>query len=611
MLTPKVLLVNDDPASLIALESLLAGATERGEYEVVTARSGEEALRHVLHDEFAVILLDVSMPIMDGFETAEAIHSHPRSASTPIIFITAHFADEMNRLKGYQKGAVDYLFTPVFPQVLQTKISVFVELTKKNLELQLKTEELAELNRDLRVQRMQDLERINNTLKAEVIERKQAEERARELAIRDSLTGLLNRRSLIDRLEHAVAHSARHHEKFAFLFLDLDKFKLINDTLGHETGDKLLRQVATRLNEEVRGSDVVARLGGDEFVVLLERLSNSNNANDIAVKIAQALARPYEIGTHTIHTSASIGVALYPQDGASVQSLMKNADLAMYHAKRKKRGSIQFFDEEINRRQAERHQLEHELRQALEKQEFELHYQPKVDIRSGRVCGVEALLRWRHPQRGLMTAQKFMKSLAESWYFRQISEWAIDAACAQTRRWLDSGLAFLNIPIAINIVFSHHHSDLTAATLEVIRKYKLPPSSVHLEIAQSQLVRDAEKNIALLREFHEAGLTLAIDDFGTGSLSLATLKTLPFDILKIDQSFIHELGIKEDSVAITAAIVNVARALALRVIAKGVETEEQLAILKTLGCDEYQGELFCAPLPADTLVLKLREIAHV
>ena len=272
MIKPKVLLVNDHPASLMALESVLVRKHDEVDYEVVTAQSGEEALRCVLQQQFAVILLDVSMPGMDGFETAQIIHSHPRSASVPIIFVTAHYADEMHRLKGYQKGAVDYLFTPIIPQILQNKVAVFVELAKKNLLLQRQTEELAELNRDLQVQRMQELKLINAALQAEIVERRQAEERAHGLATRDPLTGLYNRRSLMERLEEAITRANRTSGGLAILFLDMDRFKNVNDTLGHDVGDQLLMQVAARISGAVRESDVVARLGGDEFVVLMEGL---------------------------------------------------------------------------------------------------------------------------------------------------------------------------------------------------------------------------------------------------------------------------------------------------------------------------------------------------
>ena len=610
VLAPKVLLVNDDPASLLALESLLSEAEERNEYQLVTARSGEEALREVLNHEFAVILLDVNMPTMDGFETAEAIHSHPRSASVPIIFITAHFADEMNRLKAYQKGAVDYLFTPVIPKVLQTKVAVFVELTRKNLELQLRTEELARLNQDLRVQRMEDLQRINAELEAEIVERKLAEKRALELATRDALTGLLNRRSLIEQLEHAVAHSARHHQQFALLFLDLDKFKAVNDSLGHEVGDELLRQVAARLIIAVRESDAVARLGGDEFVVLLDDMSSRDDASRVAQKIVEANVRPYEIGTHSISTSASIGIGVYPKDGTSAQTLMKSADLAMYHAKQQRRGSIQFFHEDLNLREVERSQLEQELQQALDRDEFDLYFQPKVEIESGRVTALEALLHWRHPRLGVIPASQFMAAAAASSLLAPLNEWTLCAACSQAQRWLDSDLPALRSPIAVNLAIPQFQADLPSLVLDILHKYKLPNNALQLEIAESLLARDHAKTRAILRKFSNQGVALAIDNFGIGFSSLAVLKSLPLDILKIDRTFVHELNADSGADSLAGAVINVARALSLRSVAEGVETEEQLAALKTLGCDEYQGDLYSPPLPAEALLSKLQQMAH-
>ncbi len=355
VLTPKVLVVNDDPATLLALQSLLTDAANRDGYQTVCVHSGEEALREVLQHEFAVILLDVKMPGMDGFETAEAIHSHPRSASVPIIFTTAYSGDEYHRLRAYQSGAVDYLLAPVIPQVLQTKVSVFVEMAKTRLELQFKTQALEMLNRDLRVQQVRELKRINAALEAEVIERRRAEQRAHELATRDALTRLPNRRSLIERLTHAIAHAARHGECLALLFLDLDKFKEINDTLGHEAGDELLIRAAISITSCLRESDMVARLGGDEFVVLLESLPDASHAGLVAQKIAQEITEIREIGEHRISVSTSIGIGLYPRDGDNAQALLKNADIAMYKAKKKQRGSIRFFRDELNARSLPEH----------------------------------------------------------------------------------------------------------------------------------------------------------------------------------------------------------------------------------------------------------------
>ena len=344
MNNPNVLIVNDHPASLLALKSVLESAPDSSGYAIVTATSGEETLRQVLHHEFAVILLDVNMPGMDGFETVQLMRSNRRGADVPIIFITAYSPDDMSRLlKGYQMGAVDYLFMPIIPQILQTKVSVFVQLVQKNLELQEKTRELAELNKDLRVQRLQDLKEINTALQLEIIERRQAEQRASELATRDALTGLFNRRSLIERTEDAIIRAARRKESVAVLFLDLDKFKVINDTFGHDVGDELLRQVASRIKASVRESDVVARIGGDEFIVLLEGLSSYADAAMLAQKIVSANLQVCSIGPHRVTASASIGISMYPQDGSSAQELLKEADLAMYSAKQEHGGGFQFF----------------------------------------------------------------------------------------------------------------------------------------------------------------------------------------------------------------------------------------------------------------------------
>lgn len=611
VLKPKVLLVNDHAASLLALETLLTRNAGERDYEVVTARSGEEALRKILHDKFAVILLDVSMPGMDGFETAEVIHSHPRTASVPIIFVTAHYADEMNRLKGYQKGAVDYLFTPIIPQILQSKVDIFVELAKKNLELEHKTYQLAELNRDLQVQQMQELKRINSALQAEIIERRQAEERAHGLATRDPLTGLLNRRSLLEHLDHSIARAGRHKNGLAILFLDMDRFKTINDTLGHDVGDGLLITVAERISSAVRESDVVARLGGDEFVILMEDLSAYPSAAEVAKKIIQANTPECRIGSHCLRTSLSIGISIFPQDGTTAHDLMKHADLAMYHAKQQQRGGVQFFHEELNAKLLERIQIEHELQEALEKDEFELYYQPKVEISSGRVIGVEALLRWRHPRLGIITGSEFISIAADSGHLVAIGKWVIAAACRQAKQWMQGDERLKKLPIAVNIAIPQIHSDLPDAILRMLRKYGLPPSCIQLEITESLLIKDLEKATAVLEKISESGITIAIDDFGTGYSSLSVLKALPIDILKIDQSFVRDLGKNVGDTAIVAAIVNMARALALRVVAEGVENKEQLAVLRSLGCDEYQGYLFSQPVPADVLAQHLLQTTSV
>jgi diguanylate cyclase (GGDEF)-like protein len=598
---PKVLLVNDHPASLFALKTILINAPQADQYEVFTASSGPDALRQVLEHKFAVILLDVSMPGMDGFETAQLIHSHPLSSVVPIIFITAHYADEMNRIKGFQHGAADYMISPVIPEILLAKVLVFIELERKNLQLEVQKRELAALNKNLQVQQMEDLRRVNAMLQDEIAERRLAEERAHELATRDPLTGLMNRRSLAEQLEHAMMRASRVNEQLALLFLDMDKFKSVNDSLGHDAGDELLVQVASRLRSAVRESDVVARLGGDEFVVLMEGLPSYAAAAEVANKIVTAVGEPFEVCSQNLRTSVSIGIGMYPQDASSVQDLMRCADLAMYHAKQERRGSIQFFHEELNARLIERRQLEHELQQALEHDEFELYYQPKVDVRTGRVAGVEALLRWHHPRLGVLSGGQFMAAATDTGQVVAIGEWVISTACAQARAWQEAGDGFPHLPIAVNIAIPQIYADLPDVIERALRKHDVGPASLQLEITESLVIRDVERATSVLKEISESGITIAMDDFGTGYSSLSVLKSLPIDILKIDQSFVRDLGRNLGDNAIVAAVVNMAQALALRVVAEGVETEEQLEILRDLGCDEHQGYLYSRPLPAHAL----------
>ena len=604
MQIPKVLLVNDDPASLFALQSLLQDANTPNEYELVTATSGHEALRRVLTHEFAVILLDVNMPGMDGFETAQAIHSHPRSAAVPIIFITAHYADEMHRLKAYQKGAANYLLTPVIPAVLQTKVAVFVEMTKKTIELQAKTEELSRLNQDLRVQRLQDLERINKALEQEVAERKIAEERAHALSIRDALTNLVNRRSLMQQLDHAVKTAERNGCEFALLFLDLDKFKHINDTLGHEAGDELLRQVASRLLSSVRASDVVARLGGDEFVVLLQGTGASASAVRVARKIALAHTEPFHVNQHQVHTSTSIGIALYPQDAANAAELIKNADTAMYHAKQSRRGSIEFFREELNAREIARARRAAELNSALARNEFELFYKPRATLPEGELCGIEAQLFWRHPVQGLIAAPDFLPGVLDQALLEQISNWAIGEACDRLSLWHASALPLPQLRISIDLCVLHLSAEMLPRLLACVERCKLPAGWLELDIPEKLLIKSDEVE-PVLHGLKEAGVVLAVDDFGSAGASLVTLKDLSLDILKIDRSFIRALGYGGGT-DMVAAIIHLGRALGMRVLAQGVESDDELRVLASLGCDQFQGSVFSGPVPADDMLVLLQ-----
>lgn len=335
MIIPKVLIVNDNRNSLSAYKSILTEGSNATAYEVLTAESGEEALRLVLKHEFAVVLLDVNMPTLNGFATAEIIHSNPRLASLPIIFLTAHVADEMSRLRGYEKGAVDYIFTPVVPAILKAKVAVFVNLAKEKMVLKHQKEELAKLNRELQLQRVRDLETINEDLKRENAERKEAERRALESSLQDPLTGLINLKAMIERVDQAIAYCARYHQHFALLLLDLNNSKRISHVYGREVEDEVLMQVAERIGDTIREVDTVARVGGDEFVALLIRIGTHAEALQVAEKIAQAIQQPLDTSAQQVQISVSIVTAIYPHDGKTSQELLRHCDRAMYVAKNK------------------------------------------------------------------------------------------------------------------------------------------------------------------------------------------------------------------------------------------------------------------------------------
>jgi diguanylate cyclase (GGDEF)-like protein/PAS domain S-box-containing protein len=418
------------------------------------------------------------------------------------------------------------------------------------------------------------------------------------LAQHDSLTDLPNRILLNDRLNEAIALSSRHHRMLAVLFLDIDRFKYINDSLGHVVGDRLLQSVARRLFTCVRSSDTVSRLGGDEFVVLLWEVRHSQDAAVTAHKILQAVREPHEINQHELHVTASIGIVTYPDDGADVETLMKKADFAMYHAKDSGRDNFQFFKSEMNIRAIERRSLEDHLRYAIERDEFLLHYQPKIDLATGDITGIEALLRWRHPELGLVAPGQFIAIAEESGLIVPIGRWVLRAACRQARQWQIEGSS--PVCIAVNISAGELRAPgFAAGVREILAETGLPPRCLELELTETVLIDDSRSISDVLRELKEIGVLLALDDFGTGYSSLSYLKRFPIDTLKIDRSFVHDLTTDKDDAGIVTAVIGMGKNLHMRVVAEGVETREQLALLQEHGCPQGQGYFFSRPLPAE------------
>jgi diguanylate cyclase (GGDEF)-like protein/PAS domain S-box-containing protein len=418
------------------------------------------------------------------------------------------------------------------------------------------------------------------------------------LAQHDTLSGLANRAMLHDRLSHAITAANRHREKLAVLFIDVDRFKQVNDFLGHSVGDRLLQAMAQRLVTCLRDSDTAGRFGGDEFVVVLSEVAHSADAAIIADKLLVTLSQPYTIDAHSLHITVSIGIATFPDDGLDAELLLKNADVAMYHAKDGGRNQQLFYARHMNRRAGDRQILEGDLRRAIAQQEFVLHYQPKVDLQTGQITGVESLIRWRHPAHGLVPAAPFIRVAEQCGLIVPIGRWVLREACRQARDWLDAGLPLIQISVntsALELTKAGFVENVRATLLA----FNLTPRTLELELTETYLAQEPEVIEAVLQELKSLGVRLAFDDFGTGYASLTSLRTLPVDALKIDQSFVRNVASGTDDAAIVIAMITMGRSLHLRVVAEGVETRQQLEFLLAHGCPEGQGHYFSRPVSAD------------
>ena len=413
----------------------------------------------------------------------------------------------------------------------------------------------------------------------------------------DFLTNLPNRLLLNDRINQSIALARRQNRSIAVLFVDLDSFKCVNDSLGHDGGDQLLQSVSKRLVSAVRSSDTVSRQGGDEFVILLSEISKPEDAAKSANKILRLLSEPCVIGGKDLHANGSIGISIYPEDGEDAATLIKNADTAMYHAKENGRNNFQFFEHEMNHKFVNRQSLEGDLRRALEREELLLHYQPKVNLRTGEITGAEALIRLQHPQRGLIPPSHFVTIAEECGLIAQIDDWVLHAACAQAREWQDAGLPFKRISVNVS-ARDFRSKNFVAGVRTALRKTGLQARYLDLELTENVLMEDAKVAVCILRELKTMGLHLAVDDFGTGYSSLSYLQEFPIDILKIDRSFVQRITDNPDDSTIVRAIIDMGKNLKLRVIAEGIETQQQLRFLQSEHCAEGQGYLFSRPVTA-------------
>ncbi|MCH4872926.1 MULTISPECIES: putative bifunctional diguanylate cyclase/phosphodiesterase [Pseudomonas] len=436
----------------------------------------------------------------------------------------------------------------------------------------------------------------------------QANEELTQLALHDTLTGLPNRILLADRISQAMAETTEQGGVFSLMFIDLDGFKPVNDAFGHHLGDRLLREVALRLREQLRSQDTLARIGGDEFVLLV-RLSEPDDAPRVAARQVSLLSKPFRVDEHDLQISASVGIALFPGNGLTAEELLMNADAAMYHAKGAGKNGYSFFDVSMNTNARKQLQLLQDLRQALEHKQFRLHYQPKFDAGSGQPVGAEALLRWEHPQQGLLLPEHFIDLAEKTGLIIPIGEWVLNEACRQMRLWFDEG--YTHWRIAVNLsALQFCYAGLVDSVVSALERHQLPANSLTLEITETTAMSDADASMTVLQRLSQMGVDLSIDDFGTGYSSLMYLKRLPANELKIDRGFVRDLEHDSDDAAIVSAIVALGQALGLRIVAEGVETDMQQSFLTTLGCDALQGFLLGEPRPAEQFMVDIHRAEH-
>ena len=533
-----------------------------------------------------------------------------------IITGEIYWSDELYRIFGLTPGEpakleMEWIFSQVHPLDIAALRKAFLTAIKNNQPFSIiyrittcKNEEIVVNSQGEVVPGENGQPQFLSGTTLDITARIRAESEIQQLINYDTLTGLPNRSLLHDRLRLAIAQAARERHIVGVLFLDLDRFKGINDTLGHRAGDKLLQTIATRLGACVRETDTLARLGGDEFVALLVGVTNEEGITTVAKKILALVSEPVYIDGHELYTTASIGIALYPMDGEDSHTLLKHADLAMYQAKELDRNNFQFFSREMNVKVLERMMLESSMRRALDRDEFFLVYQPQVDARTGRVVGMEALLRWQHPDMGLLVPDKFIYLAEETGFILPLGEWVLQTACRQNKAWQDEGLP--PVRVAVNLSgkqFSQQHLDETIAA--ILMESRLDPQWLEVEITESAIMKNAEQNITILRKLKEMDIAIAIDDFGTGYSSLSYLKHFPISRLKIDRSFVMDITTNPDDAAIAEIIIAMAQTLKLSVIAEGVETRAQMELLSFHNCVEMQGYLFSRPVPADEFRLLL------
>ena len=695
-----ILVVDDDAM----MRLLVSQALSASGYSVATASGGNEALACVRQKTPDLILLDVTMPDVDGFSVCRELRKIEDFKNIPVIMLTA--LDDVKSIgSAYEAGATDFIIKPINWHILVQRVNYVLRASEAFSALRTSQSRLEHAQRIAHLGHWEwDIERdvirgsdeayrifgiepgtslnspsIANAIPADDVERitsgmrqlimhgislslehrvqrpngefrvvqqqaeifsfvgkrvrqiigtvrditveKQTEEHIRRLAFFDSLTGLPNRRMFQERLTSALVLAERKQKQIAVLFLDLDRFKRINDTLGHSIGDAFLAEIAARLkalmrrsdtvatNSEDRDEDLIARLGGDEFTVLLTDFKHTLDAAKVAQRIQGEIQKPVVIDGREVTSGVSIGIALYPEDGRDVDTIIKNADTAMFHAKSSGRGRYQYYSAEMNASAMAKLALENDLRHAVTRREFLLHYQPKLDLATNRIVSVEALVRWQHPQRGLIAPGEFIGLAEETGIIMELGAMVIEQACLQFKRWQAAGIELESIAVNLSPV-QFRRNDLVEHIAEILDATGVPPNRLELEITEGVVMHNEEKSIETMKHLQSLGISLSMDDFGVGYSSLSHLTRFPIDRLKIDRSFISDIPQNVEKAAVVRAIVAMAHSLNLITVAEGVETAEQERFMKAVGCDQFQGYFLSPPVPAPQLELLIEKFNH-
>jgi diguanylate cyclase (GGDEF)-like protein len=588
----KTILIVDDQSENQHL--LSQGLIAQG-YWVHCVGSGLTALEQVSVLQPNLILLDTTLPDLDGYDVCKRLKSLSDVADIPVIFLSA-LDDVLDKVRAFEVGGADYVTKPFHLEELIVRINHQLRLQAAKLEIQSLNTDL-----ELRVQtRTAELQGVNQDLRREISERRRAEERLIHDALHDALTGLPNRNLFIERIENCLRYARRYKDyRFAVLFIDLDRFKIVNDSLGHLVGDQLLIAIAQRLAQCMRAIDTVARLGGDEFTILLEQVKEDIDAIRVAERIQEALKLPFTLEGHMIFSSASVGIAIGSAEYTNREDLLRDADIAMYKAKEMGRSRYAIFDQKMYLRTLQLLQLESDLRQALERQEFVVYYQPVVSLMTGDLAGFEALVRWQHPRRGFISPVEFIPLAEDTGLIVPLGEWVLREACRQMREWQVEFLGASSLRMSVNLAGQQlQEPGLIQKIDQVLAETGLEGASLRLEITESMLMERTVSIIEIMHEIRARQIQLSIDDFGTGYSSLSYLHRFPVNSLKIDRSFVSNMNTDPENFEIVRTVITLAHTLSMDVIAEGVEIPEQSIQLRALGCEYSQGYLFSKPLDA-------------